>query len=117
MSNNELLINTIKEWVKVDNELRTIKKEENIRKENKKQLSVKLIEIMKNNKIDCVDINNGQLCYNQQNVKKPLTKKNLMGILSKYYKGNELKANELKDFILNNREETIRETIVRKVDK
>ncbi len=112
---NEILINTIKEWVKLDNELRTIKKEEKIRKETKKQLSMTLIELMRDNKVDCIDINNGQLCYTHRNIKKPLNKKNLMLVLSKYFKGNEIRATELNDYILNNREEVVKESIIRKI--
>ena len=112
---NNDLINTIKEWVKVDNELRVIKSEEKIRKNTKNQLSIKLIELMRSNEIDCVDINNGKICYTNKNIKKPLNKKNLMIVLSKYFKGNETRATELNEYILNNREEIVKETIVRKI--
>jgi hypothetical protein len=37
--------------------------------------------------------------------------------LSKYYKGDILKATELNEFILDNREEVIKETLVRKISK
>jgi hypothetical protein len=69
---------------------------------------------MKKNEIDCFDINDGQIFYTKKNIKKPITKKNLINILSMYYKNDLLKANELNDFILNNREEYIQETITRK---
>jgi len=114
MDTKEILINSIRNWVKLDNEIRELRKEENIRKNEKKEMSDTIMNIMKQNEIDCVDIKDGQLCYNKQNVKKPLTKKNLMTILSKYFKGNDTRANELNDFILSNREEVVKETIVRK---
>jgi len=114
MDTKEILINNIRNWVKLDNEIRELRKEENIRKNEKKEMSETIMNIMKQNEIDCVDIKDGQLCYNKQNVKKPLTKKNLMTILSKYFKGNDTRANELNDFILSNREEVVKETIVRK---
>jgi hypothetical protein len=69
---------------------------------------------MKKNEIDCFYINYGQIFYTKKNIKKPITKKNLINILSMYYKNDLLKANELNDFILNNREEYIQETITRK---
>jgi hypothetical protein len=112
---NEQLINIIKQWVKIDNDIREIKKEEKARKETKKKLTLHLIEIMKHNNIDCVDINNGQLCYTYKNVKKPLTNKNLKTILSKYYKGNITKATEMNDYILDSREDMVKESIVRKI--
>jgi hypothetical protein len=113
----EQLVKTIKEWVKLDNEIRTLKKEEQQRKQNKKNISENLINIMREHEIDCFDIKDGQICYIKKNVKKPITKKILMDLLSKYYNGDLLKASELNEFILDNREEVVKETIVRKVNK
>jgi|TARA_B100000900_G_scaffold347312_1_gene312465 hypothetical protein len=117
MNTKDILIQNIREWVKLDNEIRALKKEENLRKKEKKELSNSLMEIMKEHEIDCVDLKDGQLCYTQKSVKKPITKKNLFDILSKYYKGDTNKANNLNEFILDNREETIKESISRKIDK
>lgn len=116
MSTKETLIHTIKKWVKLDNEIRSLKKEQTIRNSEKKELSTTLIEIMKNNEIDCVDIKDGQLCYVQQNVKKPITKKNLLTILSKYYNGDIEKATNITEYISTNREEIVKESITRKVN-
>jgi hypothetical protein len=113
----ELLITNIKKWVKLDNEIRAIKKEETKRKNEKKQLNEDLISLMKSNEIDCIDIKDGQICYNQKSVKKPITKTYLLNILSKYFEGDLEKAENANDFILNNREEVIKETIVRKINK
>ena len=117
METKEHLIKTIKEWVKIDNEVRKLQKEQTIRKIEKKNLSLKLMEIMKKNEIDCFDINDGQLCYEKKNVKKPITKKVLLTILNKYYVGDNTKATELNNFIIENREEEIKETITRKLKK
>jgi hypothetical protein len=114
METKEQLINTIRSWVKVDNDIKKLQKEQNKMKNEKKKLSESLIEIMKKNEIDCFDINDGQIFYTKKNIKKPITKKNLINILSIYYKNDLMKANELNDFILNNREEYIQETITRK---
>ena len=115
MSSKEVLINTIKSWVKLDNETRSLKKEQNIRNTEKKELTKILIEVMKSNEIDCFEIKDGQLCYLQQNVKKPINKKNLLTILSKYYKGDVEKATEMTEYISTNREEVTKETISRKI--
>lgn len=109
------LIKTITEWVKIDNEIRQLKKEENIRKTDQKKISQQLIEIMRENKIDEVDLNNGKLMYTKKNVKKPITKKILLNILSNFYEGDINKALKVNNFIMDNREEIIVETIVRKV--
>ena len=117
METKEQLIKTIKDWVKLDNDIKKIQKELNQKKNEKKNISASLMEIMKKNEIDCFDIKNGQICYNKKNIKKPITKKNLLDVLSKYYKGDLLKASEINNFILDNREETIKESIVLKMNK
>jgi hypothetical protein len=117
METKEQLIKTIKEWVKLDNDIRKLQKEMKLRKAEKTKTSAILMETMKKNEIDCFDINNGQICYTKKNVKKPITKKMLIDILSKYCKGDTLKASEINNFILDNREETVKESITLKVVK
>lgn len=113
----EQLVNIIKEWVKMDNEIRNLQKEIMSRKKEKAKMSTQLIDIMKKNEIDCFDLKDGQLLYSKKNIKKPITKKVLLDILNKYYNGDYMKASEVNDFILNNREETVQEVIIHKIDK
>ena len=117
METKEQLVQTIKNWVKIDNEIRSLQKELTIRKKEKKKISATLMECMRNNEIDCFDIKDGQIMYTKKNVKKPITKKNLIGILANFYGGNVEKAVELNEFIMENREEVVKENIVRKVFK
>jgi len=117
MDTKEHLIKTIKEWVRLDNDIRKLQKEEKQRKDDKKKISNVLMEIMKKNEIDVFDINDGQICYSKKNIKKPITQKILMNVLSDYFKGDMLKASELNEFIRENREEVVQETIVRKIIK
>jgi 5'-3' exonuclease len=113
----EQLVNIIRDWVKIDNDIRKLQKETNIRKKEKTKMSSDLIEIMKQHDIECFDLKDGQLLYKKKNVKKPITKKILLDILSKYYKGDYMKATEVNDFILTNREEVVHEVLVHKIDK
>ena len=117
MDTKEHLIKTIKEWVRLDNDIRKLQKEEKQRKDDKKNISNVLMEIMKKNEIDVFDINDGQICYTKKNIKKPITQKILMNVLSDYFKGDILKATELNEYIRDNREEVVQETIVRKITK
>jgi len=117
MESKEQLSHIIREWIKTDNEIRTLQKEQTKRKNDKKKISASLIEIMKQNSIDVFDIKDGQLCYTKRSVKKPITKKVLMEILSNYYNGDVTKANELNEFILENREEVVKESIELKLTK
>jgi hypothetical protein len=117
MENKEQLVKTIKEWVKIDNEIRTLQQQQLIRKKEKKIISDSLIDVMKKNEIDCFDINDGQIIYNKKNVKKPLTKKMLLNVLSNFFDNDTAKATELNNYILENREDVVRENIIRKVNK
>ena len=72
---------------------------------------------MKTNKIDCFDINGGSLVYKQNKVKKPINGKTLLAALKSYYKDELQTAENITKHILDNREEQIKETIKRKIDK
>ena len=72
---------------------------------------------MKSNDIDCFDINGGALINNKNKVKKPISGKTLLLSLQKYYKTNDLMAEEVTKYIMDNREEQIKEVIKRKIDK
>ena len=111
--NKEKLIENIKEWVKIDNEIRELKKQEKVRRDKQKELSKSLMETMKDNDIDEFDINQGKIIYKKKNVKKPITKKNLLEILSNYYKGDLISASNMNKYIMDNREEVVVETISR----
>lgn len=117
LKTKEQLIKTIKEWVKIDNDIRAIKKEAAIREKEKKEISKKLMEVMRDNEIDCFDLKDGQITYSKKNVKKPITKKSLLDILSKYCNGDSIKAIEMNNFIMDNREEVVKESIVRTIVK
>ena len=114
-NNKDVLIKTIQDWVRLDNEVRKLKKEEKTRKDEQKQLSANLMEIMRKNEIDEFDINNGKLIYSKKNVKKPITKKALLTILAKFYNGDISKATEINDYITENREEVTIEALVRRI--
>ncbi len=118
METKQELVNNIKEWIKLDNEINKLNLEIKERKNKKKQLSSDLVEVMKKNKLDCFDINGGSILYKKNVTKKPITAKSLMQILHQFYPSNAGdKAEELTKFILENREETTKETILRKMNK
>lgn len=108
------VIELIKKWIKTDNEMRTLKQEISNRKKNKDNLTSQLLEIMKSKDIDSFNINSGKIEHVQRKTKKPISKKLLQNILSKYYQGDTNKANELNNFILDNREETSKDLLIHK---
>ena len=116
MGTKDQLIKTIKDWVKIDNEIREIQTQLNIRKNEKKKISENLIHIMRENTIDCFDINDGSLVYKKNTVRKPINSKTLLASLQNYYKDQNV-AEDLTKYIMDNREEQIKETIKRKIHK
>ena len=117
METKEQLVNHIKEWIKIDTEISKLKADVSERTKKKKALSDTLMNVMKTNKIDCFDINGGALIYKTNKVKKPLNKTTLLSALQSYYDKDPQIAEELTKYVLDNREEQVKETIRRKLDK
>lgn len=117
MASKTELVQSIRDWIAIDNEIRELNKELRIRKTKQQQISQTLMQTMKDKEIDAFDITGGKITYNKKTVKKPITKKNLLGILSKYYKDDETQAIEMNTFIMNNRDEIVKESIGRKINK
>jgi hypothetical protein len=116
METLDQLKQTVREWVKLDNEIRHLSKEAAAKRQEKKAFSEELVKVMRENSLDEFDIKDGQIVYVKKNVKKPITQKQLLSILSSYYK-NEEKAEEINAYILENREEVVKETIKRVIHK
>jgi hypothetical protein len=117
MEPKEQLVNNIKEWIKIDNEIGQLKAEIKERNNKKKSLTENLVAVMKTNKIDCFDINGGALVYKKNKVKKPINGKTLLGALQSYYKSDPQMAEDIAKHVMESREEQIKETIKRKVEK
>ena len=113
----EQLVNNIKEWIKIDNEVAQLKADIKERTNKKKLLTENLVTVMKTNNIDCFDITGGALVYKKNKVKKPISGKTLLAALQNYYKDNANLAEEITKHVMDNREEQIKETIKRKIDK
>jgi hypothetical protein len=117
METKEQLINNIKEWMKMDSEISELKQQIKEKNNKKKNLTENLVTVMKTNKIDCFDINGGALVYKTNKVKKPINGKTLLSALQSYYKSDPKIAEDLTKHVMDSREEQIKETIKRKIDK
>jgi hypothetical protein len=117
METKDQLVTNIKEWIKMDTEISQLKSEIKERNLKKKNLTENLVTVMKSNQIDCFDINGGALVYKTNKVKKPINGKTLLNALQNYYKSEPQIAEDLTKHIMNSREEQVKETIKRKVDK
>jgi len=117
METKEQLVNNIKEWIKIDNEISEFKSKIKELNNKKKFLTENLVSVMKTNEIDCFDINDGALVYKKNKVKKPINGKTLLSALQNYYKTDTKIAEELAKYVMDSREEQIKETIKRKINK
>jgi hypothetical protein len=115
MDTKEQLVNNIKEWIKIDNEIAQLKADIKERNNKKKTLTSDLVNVMKNNQIDCFDINGGALMYKKSKVKKPINGKTLLTALKNYYKEQPQIAEDLTKHIMDSREEQTKEFIKRKI--
>tara|TARA_A100001015_G_scaffold265141_1_gene313269 strand:+ start:174 stop:524 length:351 start_codon:yes stop_codon:yes gene_type:complete len=110
METKEELINHIKQWIAIDTEIKNYQKLIREKRKEKKILSNKLIDVMKQNKIDGFNINNGKLSYSKIKTKETVSKKMLLRCLSDYFETDD-KVNELTNYILESREVKIKDCI------
>ena len=116
-STKDELITTIKEWIKMDNDITKLKSEIKEKTHKKTELTTSLINIMKNNSIDCFDINGGALVYKQKKSRKTISGKFLLTQLEEYYKDNPELAKDITKKVLDSRIEVVKDEIKRKIDK
>jgi hypothetical protein len=113
----EELIETIKEWIKIDTELTRLKSEVKMKSAQQKNITASLLDVMKKGNIDCFDINGGSLLHQKRKTKKPISGKYLISQLEEYYKDSPEIAQDIAAKILENRGEVLKETIKRKIIK
>ena len=104
MQTKEDLINSVKEWLIIDNQISDLQKQIREKRKQKKELSNSLINVMKEHNIDCLDIKNATLVHTKRKQKQSISKKFLLETLKKYYNDNE-NAKNITDYILNSRQE------------
>jgi hypothetical protein len=100
------LVQTIRQWVQNDRDMNLLKKELAKRREAQKTITGKLVELMRENEMEEADI-----MYVQETKKKTISKKGLIPILFRFYKGDTAKAAELTQYIYDNRETVVTEKI------
>jgi len=115
MSDKQALIDTVKSWVTVDNQIRALSaKLRELRKE-KKGKSEEMIKVMKTNDIDSFDLKDGQILYKMESKREALTQKKLLDILSKHPQLGEEQAKHLNQFIYDRRKVSEQAVISRKI--
>ncbi len=117
LNTKEELIFNIKEWIKIDNEITKLKTEVKEKTLKRKEFTESLVNVMKNNAIDCFDINGGALIYKQKKTRKTISGKYLLSQLEEFYKEQPEIAKEIAKKVLDNREEVVKDEIKRKINK
>ena len=112
MSNQQELLQNVKTWLDIDNQIRTLQKEIRDRRKLKKELTTSLVGIMKTQDIDALNVPDGQLIYNKTKSKAPLSKKHLLTCLGQYFSEIPgIQPDEVANYILENREVKTKEGI------
>jgi hypothetical protein len=105
MSNTtkEELVNLVKDWVKEENEIKKLQKTIKQHREKKKKLTSNLVEIMKSNEIDCVNITEGKILYTNNKIKSTITKSHLFESLDLFFNNDKDLVNNIAKHILDTR--------------
>lgn len=110
----EQLKKFLQSWCKNDSEITELQKQVKLRKVEKKNMNTRLLEIMKKNEIDRIDLNDeGTLIFKQQKIKKNLTKKTILALLDTYFEGDTDKVQDINKFLCDNIETNVKDVIVR----
>lgn len=107
---NDNLIQNIKSFIDLDNEINERQKIIKELKNRRKETTNEIKKIMKENNLDNIETSTGDIKYVKNNVKKNLNIKDLKSILLKY-NNNEKETNNIIEFLDKNREIKTRENI------
>ena len=108
------VVENVKEWIKVDNEIRVLQKEMKERKERKKDLTAALVNILRDSDIDGWNTKEGKLEYVKTKTKSALNKAHIRESLSKFIENDE-QVEAMTQFIYESRGVKEKESIKRKI--
>ncbi len=104
MQDTNNLRDSVKNWLQIDNEIKQLQKEIKKRRNMKKQITDQLINTMKSNDIDVMNIPDGRLVKTTNRVKAPLSKKHLIQSLLIYFKEDQDMVKNLSSHIMDTRQ-------------
>jgi len=114
MQDTNNLRDSVKNWLQIDNEIKQLQKEIKKRRNMKKQITDQLINTMKSNDIDVMNIPDGRLVKTTNRVKAPLSKKHLIQSLLIYFKEDPDMVKNLSSHIMDTRQVKVVERIQKK---
>ena len=93
------LKNNIKSWLLLETEIKVLQKELKERRNKKKEFTQEIVNVMKQNEIDCFNLQDGKLMYTKNKIKSSLSKKHLLTSLNLFFKNDASIINELSALI------------------
>lgn len=106
----------VSEYLELDNQIVTLTKAIRERKKKKEQLSKVILNAMKNNEIQEMNLKQDKLVYCVSQHKTPMNKEYLNNVLQNYF-NNEKKAEHVLTHIIENRSRIEKVRLKRVVDK
>ena len=110
------IVDKIKDWLQIDKDINNLTVALKEKKNEKKNLTDLLMQIMKQKEIGIINLNDGSIELKSNKVKAPLNKKHLFSCLNTYFGESDetsTKVDEIIKHILNSRDEKIKECIKR----
>lgn len=107
------IVESVKEWIGIDNEMRVLTTELKKRRERKKQLSDALVSVLRDSDIDGWNTKEGKLEYVKTKTKSALNKQHIRASLLKFIT-DEDQVDAMTQFIYESRIVTEKESIKRK---
>lgn len=107
------VVDSVKEWFKIDNELRVLQAEIKLRKERKKDLTDALVNVLRDSDIDGWNTKEGKLEYVKTKTKTALNKQHIRAALAKFITSED-QVDAMTQFIYESRGVKEKESIKRK---
>ena len=110
----EDLIHTVKKWVQLDNQIKQLNTMLKKLRNDKKEHNIQMVEMMKANQIDNLELKDGQIQYKKYAKRESLTQKKLLDILSKHPQLQSDQVKMLNDYVYENRKVVETDMVIRK---
>ena len=117
MSGNQQLVQTVKEWLSIDNSIKELQKQIKEKRSEKKELNERLLSIMNDHNLDSMNTSQGQLIKSTYKTKSALSKKHLETSLGDFFKDDPKIVEALCKHIMDTRSISVKENIRRKIKK
>jgi hypothetical protein len=107
------LMNNVRDWLLEDNEIMQLDAELKEKKKKRKIFANLIIKTMEESLVDSLNIKGGKINYKKKEIKKQLNNNHLLYLLQEYFKNTPEEANNLYDYLQNNKEIKVEEKLTR----